>query len=60
MTRDRANRINEMADRLQKLPGDKRGAKKRDQTYVWHSNAIEREASRVSREGRPVERSSRS
>lgn len=57
MTRDRANRINEIADRLQKLPSTKRETKKRDQAYVWHSNAIEREATRVSREGQPLTRS---
>lgn len=60
MTKDRINRINQIADRLQRLPAHKRGTKKRDQDYVWHSNAIEQEASRVSRGGQPLAPSKRS
>lgn len=53
MTKDTAQRINAIADRLRQVPAsDKRTAKRRSEAYVRNSNAIEGDALRPARKGR--------
>lgn len=49
MNKETADRINSAAGRIQKNRS-RRSNEARDRAYVWHSNAIEGEASTVSRE----------